>query len=294
MLSKNQLRGVYTAIITPFKAGGGPIDYDSARKLIEYQLSAGVSGLVACGSTGEAMTLSEQEYQEYVSFVRKEVAGKVPCLAGIGTSSTARAQELAVWIEKAGLDGALVVAPPYNKPTQEGIYAHFAAIKKVSGLPLVAYNIPGRAVVNIQPATVARLASDNLIIGLKDSTASLEQHMDLLALLGDAISIMSGEDGLVHALMACGAKGVICATANIAPKVFVELCASALQKDFESALQHQLAALPIVRAMFIETNPIPVKAALALRGIIASGAVRLPLTDAKAETVQRLKQVLKL
>lgn len=292
MLTTDQLKGVYTAIVTPFKPDASAIDYDSALKLLNFQLEAGVSGLVICGSTGEAMTLSDAEYREYVAFVHKEVRGRVPCIAGIGTSSTARAQELAQWLERAGLDGALVVAPPYNKPSQEGIYAHFAAIKKSSALPLVAYNIPGRAVVNIQPGTVARMANDRLIVGLKDSTASLEQHMDLLALVGDGIAVMSGEDALVYALMACGATGVICATANAAPHVFVELCASALEKDFETALQCQMQALPIVRAMFLETNPIPVKAALAAKGVIQSASVRLPLTSAKAETVQKIRQVL--
>jgi len=256
------------------------------------QIEAGVDGLVACGSTGEAASLSEEEYALVLSQVRETARGRVPCLGGISVSSSARAVEMAKVIEKAGLQGILLAAPPYNKPPQSGIVAHFSAVHSAVSLPIVAYNIPGRSGVNIQPLTIAQLAKEGVIIGLKEASSSLDQALDILVECGERISLLSGEDSLVLALMACGGRGVISATANVAPREFADLTRAALAGAWEEARELQLKLLPLVRCMFAETNPIPLKAALAMRGVIRSSAVRLPLVEAKPETKERIKRVL--
>jgi 4-hydroxy-tetrahydrodipicolinate synthase len=286
--------GMFTAAVTPFSADAQQVDYDSLSNLFEFQLKQGADGIVICGSTGEAATLSDEEYRQVVTFAMQQLKGRVPCVAGIGTNSTARACEMARALETIGVDALLLVAPPYNKPSQEGILAHFAEVKKVTRLPIVAYNVPGRTVANILPQTVAALAQRELIVGIKEASGSMDQVLDVLALVADCISVVSGEDSLVHAIMACGGRGVISASANIVPGIFKRITSTALAGQWRQSLEAQFKALPIVRAMFSETNPVPVKAALAMRGVIKSGAVRLPLLAAREETMQRIKSVLEI
>jgi len=292
-LDATTLKGTLTALITPFTPDASAVDYDSLSNLIDFQLAAKVDGFVVCGSTGEAATLSDQEYSQVISFVREKSKGKCICIAGIGTNSTQRAVLQAKHLEELAVDGILLVAPPYNKPSQDGILAHFDAVKSATKLPLVAYNIPGRSVVNILPATLSKMCEKKLIIGVKDSTASLDQILDLISLVGEKLSIVSGEDSLVHALMASSGKGVISASANIVPADFVSITSNALQAKWDLALKAQLKVLPMVRAMFLETNPVPVKAALALKGVIKSGVPRLPLLSAREETVQKIEHLLR-
>lgn len=277
-LNNSTLKGTYPALATPFTADGSAVDYASLEKLIEFQIAAGINGLVICGSTGEASTLTDDEYREVVRTAGKIVNGRIPCVAGIGSGSTARAAEIAAFLSAEKLDGILVVTPPYIKPLQHGITEHFRCVKKVSASPLIAYNIPGRTGTNIQPQTLAKLCEEKIIIGVKDSTGSLDQIIDLAALTGDALSILSGEDSLVHSIMMSGGTGVISATANVIPGAFRELTDAALEGDCTGSLERQIKILPVVRAMFTETNPIPVKAALRMKGIIAHDTVRLPLT----------------
>ena len=293
VLTYKNLCGTYPAVVTPF-LDSGAIDYESLSSLINYLMSHKVDGLVMCGSTGEAATLTDDEYINVVSFALAQVKQSIPCIVGINSSSTARARQIADKLRELGVDAGLLVGPPYNKPSQEGLYLHFRQVA-ASTLPIVAYNIPGRSVCNILPKTVARLVKDRLIIGIKEASGSLDQLIDLVAAVGvDALSdfsILSGEDSLVHSIMASGGRGVISASANLIPDAFVRLTQAALSKDFDRSLQIQLEMLPIVRSLFIETNPVPVKAALVLKGIIKSNFVRLPLVAAQPTTIELLREL---
>lgn len=294
MLTKDRFKGTFTALCTPFTQDGGAIDFTSFEKLIDYQLGAGVDGLVVCGSTGEAATLSEDEYLSAVKFVRSKTKGRSFCVAGVGSSDTKRCCSLASAATELGADGILVTTPPYNKPQQRGVVEHFRALSKVTTLPLIAYNIPGRSALNLLPQTIATLADEGLIIGVKESSGNMDQVLDTLALVRDKISVVSGEDSLVNALMASGGHGVISASANVAPELFVKLTRAALSGEWSTARDAQFDLLPIVRAMFIETNPIPAKVGLHLKGVIAHPTVRLPLVAAEKTTVERVKSVLKV
>lgn len=288
-----QFKGTYTALATPFNADGS-LDLDSLANLCDFQLKAGVNGFVACGSTGEAATLSEEEYRKIVTFVQERAKGKVPVVAGIGTNDTRRAWAQAVMLSELRVDGILVVTPPYNKPPQRGIVEHFRAVKGHTELPIIAYNIPGRSAANILPVTLDQMAKENLIVSVKESSGNMDQVLDIIALIGKKVSILSGEDSLVHAMMASGAHGVISASANVAPELFVQMTDAFAAGRFEESRDTQLKLLPIVRALFTETNPIPAKVGLHLRGVIKHPTVRLPLVPAEASTVQKMKEALGL
>jgi 4-hydroxy-tetrahydrodipicolinate synthase len=293
-LQAKDLHGTYTALVTPFDDTGKRIDEGSLRKLIEFQLKAGVNGLVACGSTGEAACLTLREFEQMVALTREYAGGGVPVVAGLSISSTDRAVEAALVAKKAGADGFLVSAPPYNKPSQEGIYQHCKAIADATSLPIIAYNIPGRSCVAIQTATIVRMAQDGFAIGVKDATGSMDSMLDLLTTVPRGFRVLSGEDSLVWPLMSCGGAGTICACANVAPERFASMTSAARNGDYETARRLQLELLPLIRALFLETNPVPAKAALWLKGIIASPAVRLPLIRASQPTIDKLKEVLGL
>jgi len=288
-LTQLDLAGTFPAIVTPFSADGSAIDLDSLRSLLDYQLSGGVSGFIVCGSTGEAATLSDDEYRLVIETTAAHIRGRGICVAGIGSNSTRRATEVAAWLEGVrGVDAILLVAPPYNKPPQEGIFAHFMAVHAAARLPIVAYNVPGRTGVNILPATIGRLAAAGAIIALKEASASMDQVMDLLVETEGRISILSGEDSLVHATMACGGRGVVSVAANVEPRVVSGMTRAALGGEWPRSLEAQLALLPLIRALFAETNPIPVKAELARRGLIRNATVRLPLVGASPALLERL------
>lgn len=291
-MKKEDLYGAYPAIVTPFDEDGTNVDYESLDNLLQVQLKAGVHGIVVCGSTGELATLSYEEYKSVVSFVVSKVNGQIPVVAGIGTNSTNIASQFGETLKSLKVDGILVVTPPYNKPPQRGLIEHFRQIKKVSSLPLIAYNIPGRSALNVTPSTINLLAEQGLIIGVKESSGNMDQVMDLIALCRDKIAILSGEDSLVHALITCGGHGVISATQNVAPRGFVELVEFNKKNDVKSAAEIQLKLLPIVRAMFVETNPIPAKVGLHLQGVIKYPSVRLPLVPAEQATIEKVKSVL--
>lgn len=294
MTRQTTFRGTFTAIVTPFTRDGSEVDYPSLRNLIEYQISSGVNGLVVCGSTGEAVTLSDSEYQAVIKSAVDCAAGRVPLVAGVGSSSTARAVEMARFVDSSGVQAVLLVAPPYNKPPQEGIIAHFAEVKKHISLPIIAYNVPGRTSINIAPETIAALAQRGLIIGLKEANGSLMQVLDTVALVGRSIAVLSGEDALIHGTIASGGCGVISVISNAWPEETLAITDNALKGEWEVALQAQLKALPLVRAMFCETNPIPVKTALALKGVIKTPALRLPLLAAQSSTIAKIESLLKV
>ena len=286
--------GTYPAIVTPFNESGSEVDYDSFRELLDFQIEGGVRGVVVCGSTGETATLSDEEYRAVVSFAQKHVSGRAQVIGGIGASSTSRAVELARFLSSSGVDGILLVTPPYNKPTQNGLFSHFAAVHSAVDTPIMAYNVPSRTGSNLLPKTVARLVDAGIIVALKESSGSMDQVLDILALVGDRLAVLSGEDSLVHATMASGGVGAVSVVANVAPQLVSRLTAAALAEDWRAARDLQREMLPLARAVFTETNPIPIKAALCLKGLIRFPTTRLPLTPAEPATIELLKRVLGL
>ncbi len=291
-ISARELKGTFTAIVTPFSADSQQIDIASFERLIEAQLAAKVQGIVVCGSTGEAMTLSDLEYSTVIREALRVVRKRTILIAGIGANNTLRAATIAAELSASGLDGLMVVAPPYNKPPPEGIIAHVQEVKKAGRLPIVFYNVPGRTGINVLPKTVATLANQKLIVGVKEACGSLEQVLDLLSLLDSEVSVLSGDDSLTVPMMSVGARGVISVASNIVPKLMVAMTSAALEGQFERAGHLQRKVLPLVRALFSESNPIPVKAALEIKKMISSGSLRLPLVPAKAETRATIERLL--
>lgn len=282
------LKGIYTALVTPFTKDGSALDKDSLARLVDAQIAAGVSGVVACGSTGEAATLSDKEYAEVVSFVRERTKGKLPCVAGISVSATARAVEVGRLASEIGCDGVLVATPPYNKPSQQGIAEHLKAVKAASGLPVIAYNIPGRSGVAISAATLGQLSREGVIVGVKESSGSVDAVADILNAVQSDCQVVSGEDSLLLAVLAYGGTGAIAAGSNALPKEFVALYDAFTAGDARNARNIQLSLLARIRSLFVECNPVPVKTVLALQGVIAHPTVRLPLTPLTPASLERV------
>ena len=282
--------GIFTALVTPFRGEG--VDETALRHLVEHQIEAGVDGVVPCGSTGESATLSHAEHCRVVEVVVEAAAGRVAVLAGTGSNNTREAIELTRHAKEAGADGALLISPYYNKPTQEGIVAHFSAVARETGLPLVVYNIPGRTASNMLPATLAKLAEVENVVGVKESCGDIDQIAHVVAACPSGFSVLSGDDAVTLPLISVGGKGVISTTSNVAPAHMVELVRLARAGDFEGARRVHFRLLPLFDALFCETNPIPVKAAVALQGR-CSDEIRLPLTPLTAANRERLQIVLK-
>lgn len=272
------LRGVLPAIVTPFTKDGSAVDKKSLANLADTLIEAKVHGLVACGSTGEATTLSDDEYVEVVKLVRERTAGKIPCVAGISVSSTNRAVQMARVIKELGCDAILVATPPYNKPPQAGIIEHFKAIYAASGMPLIAYNVPGRSGVAMTSSTLGALSRQGLITSIKEASGSVDNFADIMLAVKPECQVLSGDDSLFLAALAYGGRGVITVVGNAAPQEIVALYEAFERGDAREARRIQLELLPKCRAAFAETNPIPIKAALALNKVIENDTVRLPLT----------------
>ena len=282
--------GTHTAIITPFR--NGALDEPALRAIVERQIEAGIDGLVPCGSTGESATLSHDEHQRVVEVTIEAAAGRVPVIAGTGSNSTAEAISLTQHAKDAGAAGALLLSPYYNKPTQEGIYEHYAAVAVETGLPLVIYNIPGRTASNISPDTIGRLAQIENIVGVKEACGDLDQIAHVVAACPDDFAVLSGDDCLTLPLMSVGGKGAISTTSNVAPGPVAELVRTIAAGDFARGRQLHHELLPLFDALFCETNPIPVKAACAALGW-CDGEIRLPLTPITAPNLERLQVVMK-
>lgn len=283
--------GSLVALVTPFK--NGRIDERTLADLIEWQIRKGTHGIVPCGTTGESATLSHEEHTAVVRLVVQMVKKRVPVIAGTGSNSTAEAIRLTREAQEVGADGALLISPYYNKPTQEGIYQHFREVAKVvAPFPLIFYNIPGRTGSNIEPSTMARLAELDNIVGVKEAAGSIDQVLNILSLCGDRLAIYSGEDSLTFSMMSLGGKGVISAVANVAPQEMADLASACLQSQWEQAAQMQIKLIPLIRALFLETNPIPAKTALALMGL-CEGEFRLPLVPMSEGNLTKLKQTLR-
>jgi len=267
-------KGSIVAIVTPFK--NGAVDEEKLRELVEFQISGGTDAIVPCGTTGESSTLDYEEHDRVIEIVIQQVGKRVPVIAGTGSNSTAETIELTRKAKELGADGCLLVTPYYNKPTQEGLYRHYTAIADAVDIPQILYNVPGRTAVNLLPETVALLAEHSNIVAIKEATGSLQQASEILALAGDKIDVFSGDDFITFPMMTCGAKGVISVTANIMPAEIAALVDAFRVGDLEKARQLHLRLLMINSAMFVESNPVPVKTALGLMGK-CSDEVRLPL-----------------
>ncbi|MBI2953342.1 MAG: 4-hydroxy-tetrahydrodipicolinate synthase [Chloroflexi bacterium] len=281
--------GSYVALITPFK--DGRVDVARLRELVEFQIANGTNGLVPCGTTGETATMTEEEDELVIGTVVEVAAGRVPVLAGTGSNDTRKAIQYTRNAERVGANGALVVAPYYNKPTQEGVYLHYKAIAESTDLPIVMYNIQGRTGINMAPETIARLAQIENIIGVKEASGNLEQIANVVKLCGPAFDVLSGDDTLTLPIMAVGGVGVISVVANIYPRPVADMCAAFLQGDLKRARERYFHLFGLCKAMFIETNPIPVKTAAALMGM-CSPELRLPMSPMAEGNVRKLQEVL--
>jgi len=284
-------QGSFVAIVTPFK--DGKVDEQAFRDLLQFHIDNGTNGIVPCGTTGESATLTNEEHHEVISIAVDVCKGKVPVLAGTGSNSTREAIELTQHAEKAGADGALLITPYYNKPSQEGLYAHFMAVAKETQLPIILYNVPGRTSVNMLPGTVARLDSERSnIVGIKEASGDINQISEVIELCGDNFTLLSGDDALLWPILAIGGKGVISVSANLVPDKMAALCQNAADQKVDAARKLHYELMHLNNSMFIETNPVPVKTALWLMGKI-SPELRPPLAPLTDDHLERLKSVLK-
>lgn len=282
--------GSLVAIVTPFR--NGKIDERALGDLIEFQIANGTDGVVPCGTTGESATLTHDEHDRVVAFTVETVRRRVPVIAGTGSNSTEEAIALTKHAKQAGADGALLITPYYNKPTQEGLFRHYKAVAEAVELPLVLYNIPGRTGVNMAPSTVARLVACRNVVAIKEGSGSVQQVSDVIQLCGDRMTVLAGDDALTLPTMALGGKGVITVTANIAPKEMAALVDAALAGRWDEARRLHYKLSPLFAALFYETNPIPVKEALGMMGMI-DPEMRLPLCPMASDTRDKLTRVLK-
>ncbi len=285
--------GAATAIVTPFKANG-EVDYDTFAKNIEFQIENKIDAIVVCGTTGEASTLSHEEHLDVIRYCVKCVNGRVPVVAGTGSNCTETAIYLSQEAEKAGVDGLLIVTPYYNKATQKGLYEHFKLIADSVKTPIILYNIPGRTGgVNILPETVVRLCSEvENIVGVKDATGNISQVAKLMSIAGDKVDLYSGNDDQIVPLLSLGGKGVISVLSNVAPQQTHDICAKFFEGDVESSRKLQLEYLSLINTLFVEVNPIPVKKALELMGMMG-GTLRRPLTEMEEDNAAKLEKEMK-
>jgi 4-hydroxy-tetrahydrodipicolinate synthase len=282
--------GSIVALVTPFR--NGKVDVEAFRELIEFQISNGTSAISPCGTTGESATLSMEEHCRVIDLTVALVNKRVPVIAGTGSNSTAEAIELTKYAKKAGAEATLQVTPYYNKPTQEGLYQHYRAIAKAVPLPQVLYNVPGRTSVNILPETVARLAELPEVVAIKEASGDLGQMAEIMRLAGDKITLLSGDDNLTLPVLAIGGKGVVSVVANVVPRDTADLVNVWDRGDIDQARKIYYKLLPLCKAMFYETNPIPVKTALALMGKM-DGELRLPLAPLSPANHEKLKMTLR-
>jgi 4-hydroxy-tetrahydrodipicolinate synthase len=281
-------RGSYVALVTPFNSNL-EVDFEAYGRLVDFHLQEGTDGIVPCGCTGEAATLSHSEQKECIRFVVERVAGRVPVMAGTGSNNTKEAVELTRFAKEAGADSALLITPYYNKPTPAGQLAHFKAVAEAVDLPIVLYNVPGRTGTNMLPQTVAELSKVPSIVAIKEAAGSVDQVSQILSLCD--IAVLSGDDSLTLPMMAVGAMGVISVAANIVPCKLAAMCRAAANASMDDARKIHYELFDLFKALFIESNPIPVKAALAAMGLIENN-LRLPLTPMTSGKYAELKSVL--
>lgn len=282
-------KGSIVAIVTPFK--DNKLDEKALGDLIEWHISEGTDGIVPCGTTGESATLDYEEHYRVIEVTVKTVNSRVPVIAGTGANATDETIMMTKKAKELGADGALLVAPYYNKPTQEGLYRHYKAVAEAVDIPQVLYNVPGRTAVNMLPQTVARLAEIKNIVAIKEATGNMAQASEILRLCGDKITVISGDDFTTFSLMLLGGKGTISVSANIAPKDVSDMCRALLNGNIDEARKLHFKLEPLNTGMFIETNPIPAKTALSLMGKIRE-EMRLPLCEMSSDNKEKLKNIL--
>ena len=285
------ISGSLVALVTPMDSRGN-LDWQALDRLIEYHLAEGTDGIVAVGTSGESATLDMNEHKEFIRRVVELVAGRVPVIAGTGANSTSEAVELTSSARSVGADACLLVTPYYNKPTQEGLYQHYKYIAETVDIPQILYNVPGRTACDMLPATVARLADIDNIVGIKEATGDMQRAREVIDLVGDRMAVYSGDDATAVELILLGGKGNISVTANVAPRAMHELCAAALKGDAETARRLNDSLMPLHTQLFIESNPIPAKWALYEMGLIQDG-LRLPLTSLSADCRPVVREALK-
>jgi 4-hydroxy-tetrahydrodipicolinate synthase len=282
--------GCGTALVTPFQRDLS-LDETTLRKLVRRQIDAGVNFLVPCGTTGESPTLTRAEHLRVIEITLEEAKGKTPVLAGAGGYNTHEVIELARQLERLGVDGILSVTPYYNKPTQEGLYQHYKAIASAVRLPIVVYSVQGRTGVNVEPATLARLAEIENIVGVKEASGNISQMASVLHEVPARFTVLSGDDAVAIPLMALGGRGIVSVVSNEIPAEMTELAQACLRGDFSSARRIQARFLPLMNINFVESNPIPVKAGMALMGLLEP-VYRLPLVPPSAANLVRIEKVL--
>jgi 4-hydroxy-tetrahydrodipicolinate synthase len=283
-------QGSIVAMVTPFR--NGKIDEPKVKELVELHVKSGTDAIVPCGTTGESPTLSHDEHRQMVELTVATAAGRIPVIAGTGSNSTSEAIDLTKHAERAGVQGALVVNPYYNKPTQEGLYRHFRAVAEATSLPILVYNIQGRTAVNIETDTMARLARDaQNIVGVKEASGSLDQMSQVILACGPDFSVLSGDDNITLPLLVIGGRGVISVIANIVPRETSEMVHAALDGDWKRARELHYKLFPLARAAFLETNPIPIKEAMAMAGMLEP-EFRLPMCRMGDANRQKLRAIL--
>lgn len=288
------LKGSVIALITPFRNNGKEVDYESLAKLIDYQIENGTDAILVCGTTGESPTLTYEEHRNVIKFAVEYVKGRVPVIAGTGANSLHEALELTGFAKDVGADAALVVVPYYNKPSQEGLYRHFKTLAKEVDIPIIVYNIPGRTCREIEVSTLARLRKEcPNIMGSKESVGNMDRISELKRTLGDDFIILSGDDSLTLPMMALGADGVISVANHILPKEVRDMVHFALEGDFEKARELHYKLFPLFKALFMDTNPIPVKTATWMLGLIEEKSFRLPLCEMSPDKENQLREILK-
>ncbi len=282
-------KGSMIPIVTPFK--DGKIDEEGFRNLIEFNIESGTDAIIPCGTTGESATLTHKEHEKLIDISLETANRRVPVIAGTGSNSTDEAIKLTTYAQKAGADGALLITPYYNKPTQEGLYYHYKAIAEQTDLPLILYNVPSRTGLNMLPETVAKLSEIPTIVGIKEATGSLRQICEIINLCGEQFSVFSGDDFTNYPILAVGGKGIISVTANIVPESLASLWDAFESGDYNKAREIHYQLLELNNAMFLETNPIPVKTALGLMKKI-SPELRMPLSPMSQSNLEKLKKVM--
>ena len=284
------LRGCMVALVTPFK--GGQVDEAALKRLVEFQIASGTTAVVPCGTTGESATLSHEEHDQVIETVVQAARGRIAVIAGTGSNNTQEAVRLTRHAKQAGADGALLISPYYNKPTQRGLYLHFKTVAEAVDLPIILYNIASRTAVNIEPDTIAKIAADvPNVVGIKESSGSLEQMSRIRQLTNGKLTLISGDDALTLPVLSIGGTGVISVVANIVPKDVTAMVRAFEQRQTREAAAWHEKLLPLVKAMFLETNPIPVKTAMGILGMIEPG-LRLPLCEMDDANRGRLQAAL--
>lgn len=285
----DMFKGSWVALVTPFNENF-EVDFDTYGKLVDFHIEHGTHGLVPCGCTGEAATLSHEEQKKCIRFVIERVAGRIPVVAGTGSNNTMEALELTRFAKEVGCDGALLITPYYNKPTQAGLLAHYQKIAKEVDIPIILYNVPSRTGVKLEAETVAELNKIPNIVAIKEAGGSVDQVSQILSLCD--ITVLSGDDSLTLPMMSVGAVGVISVAANVVPTELVKMCTLALEGNYAQAREIHYRLMPLFKALFYETNPMPVKAALAQMGMIKN-LLRLPLVPMSEPKFKQLEQVLR-